>query len=307
MLKKYFVFSILLAVLLGLLFPNFFVLLKPALVWLLGLIMLIVGMNVKYEEFRDIRKFKYKILVAVLIKFIFVSLLAFMIGKLFGLSQYAFIGLVIVGCCPGGTASNLMALLSKANLSLTVLLTLLTSILAPIMMPVTLFVLLHKVVEVPVLHIITTMLMVALLPLCMGGIIHKTKILNQYFTQKLSNLAVLSILLIITIIVSLNEKLFYHIPFNLLLACLTLNILAYLIGYLTSVIMKFEYKERLSLVYEFSILDVGLGIIIALTFFSPETALAGTIYAILQNITGPIIVYMANRMHKKAIIPGVIN
>ena len=146
MLKKYFVFSILLAVSLGLLFPNLFLLLKPTLVWLLALIMLIVGMNVKYEEFRDIRKFKYKILLAVLIKFILVSLLAFMIGKLFGLSQYAFIGLIIVGCCPGGTASNLMALLSKANLSLTVLLTLLTSILAPIMMPVTLFVLLHKVV-----------------------------------------------------------------------------------------------------------------------------------------------------------------
>ena len=144
-------------------------------------------------------------------------------------------------------------------------------------MPVTLFVLLHKVVAVPVFHIITTMLMVALLPLCIGAIIHKTKILNQHLNKKLSNLAVLSILLIITIIVSLNEKLFYHIPFNLLLACLTLNVLAYLIVYITSVIMKFEYKERLSF------------------------------YAILQNITGPIIVYMANSMNKKAIIPRVIN
>ena len=57
----------------------------------------------------------------------------------------------------------------------------------------------------------------------------------------------------------------------------------------------------------YELLPIGLGIIIALTFFSPETALAGTIYAILQNITGPIIVYMANNMNKKAIISGVIN
>ena len=69
--------------------------------------------------------------------------------------------------------------------------------------------------------------------------------------------------------------------------------------------MKFEYKERLSLIYEFSILDVV--VLLLLNIFSPETALAGTIYAILQNITGPIIVYMANRMNKKAIISGVIN
>ncbi|MDE4940650.1 bile acid:sodium symporter family protein, partial [Francisella tularensis subsp. holarctica] len=56
------------------------------------------------------------------------------IGKLFGLSLTALIGLVIVGACPGGTASGVMALLARENISLVVSLTFLTTLLAPIFM-----------------------------------------------------------------------------------------------------------------------------------------------------------------------------
>lgn len=66
-------------------------------------------------------------------------LAAFIIGKLFGLSLTALIGLVIVGACPGGTASGVMALLARANISLVVSLTFLTTLLAPIFMPLIIY------------------------------------------------------------------------------------------------------------------------------------------------------------------------
>lgn len=296
MLRRYFTVLILLGACLGVLFPSLFLHFKILIPWLLALIMLVIGINVKIEEFKALRQYKGHCLITIVLKFLTVSLAAFGIGSIFNLTPNEFIGIVIVGCCPGGTAANLMAYLSKANLALTVSLTLVTTALTPIVMPGVIYVFLHQHLAMPWQSMVKTLLIIALLPICIGIIF------NQFiisFSNKarvyLSEIAIITIVIIITIIVSLNSTLILNIPIKLLLACLLLNVVAYGIGYIVAAILKFDHAAKLSLIFEFSILDVGLGIVIAMMFFNPEAALAGTIYAILQNMTGPLLVSLINK------------
>lgn len=145
--QKYFAIIVILGVLLAVSVPYIFIPLKPYITYLLATIMLVIGLHLQPKDFVKVANLKGKLLVILFLKLTVTSIAAFIIGKLFGLSLTALIGLVIVGACPGGTASGVMALLARANISLTVSLTFLTTLLAPIVMPLIIYFSLQKVLS----------------------------------------------------------------------------------------------------------------------------------------------------------------
>ncbi|NBH63662.1 hypothetical protein CHQ77_03860 [Francisella noatunensis subsp. noatunensis] len=177
--QKYFAIIVILGVLLAVSVPYIFIPLKPYITYLLATIMLVIGLHLQPKDFVKVANLKGKLLVILFLKLTVTSIAAFIIGKLFGLSLTALIGLVIVGACPGGTASGVMALLARANISLTVSLTFLTTLLAPIVMPLIIYFFFAKSIELDWFGMFETMAIIVILPIVLGILISKFTKLND--------------------------------------------------------------------------------------------------------------------------------
>lgn len=276
--------------------PSIFLWVKPHISQLLALIMLGIGINLSSKEIQTTWKLRNKLLLVVLIRFLLLSTSSYLIARLFHLPLYDLIGLVIIGACPGGTASNVMALLSKSNASLTIMLTLVTTLLSPIFLPILAFLFLHKHVEIPIIGIFATTLTIVILPVLLGAFVKKilpkssTTLLCDYFPL----LSILSIALIVAYVIAENQVRISGLPILVFLSVLIVNLLGYIYGYSISRLLKLNLPEKQALTYEFGMQDTGLGVVIATTFFSPAAALSGAIFSMLQNITAPILIKIWN-------------
>lgn len=96
------------------------------------------------------------------------------------------------------------------------------------------------------------------------------------------------------VVTALNKDTIVLVPSDIILSVIILSTFANIFGYLIGKVLGLDFESRLALLFEFSILDVGLGIVIALVFFGNQAAIAATFYAIWQNIVGPIIVNFIN-------------
>ncbi|WP_212789789.1 bile acid:sodium symporter family protein [Francisella halioticida] len=292
--QKYFAVIVILSVVLAISIPSVFIPLKPYITYLLAGIMLIIGIHLKAKDFVKVASLKGKLLIILFLKLIVTSVAAFIIGKLLGLNLMALIGLVIVGTCPGGTASGVMALLARANISLVVSLTFLTTLLAPIFMPLIIYFFFSKSIKLDWFGMFETMAIIVIVPIVLGILISKFTKLSDSTLKIISNIPILLIILIVMIVVALNKETIMLVPKNIILSVIILSAVANIFGYLIGRILGLDFESRLALLFEFSILDVGLGIVIALVFFGNQAAIAATFYAIWQNVIGPIIVNFVN-------------
>jgi BASS family bile acid:Na+ symporter len=292
--QKYFAVIVIAGVALAISMPSVFIPLKPYITYLLAAIMLIIGLHLQAKDFVKVANLKGKLVIILLLKLTVTSIAAFIIGKLFGLNLMALIGLVIVGACPGGTASGVMALLARANISLTVSLTFLTTLLAPIFMPLIIYIFFSKSIELDWFGMFKTMAIIVIVPIVLGILISKLSRLGESVLNKISNVPILLIILIVMIVTSLNKDTIMLVPVDIIISVIVLSLFANIVGYLIGKALGLDIDSRLALLFEFSILDVGLGIVIALVFFGNQAAIAATFYAIWQNIIGPIIVNIIN-------------
>lgn len=292
--QKYFAIIVIAGVILAISIPSIFIPLKPYITYLLAAIMLIIGLHLQAKDFVKVANLKGKLLVILVLKLTVTSIAAFIIGKFFGLDLTALIGLVIVGACPGGTASGVMALLARANISLVVSLTFLTTLLAPIFMPLIIYFFFAKSIKLDWFGMFETMAIIVIVPIVLGILINKFTKLNDSTLKKISNIPILLIMLIVMIVTALNKDTMMLVPTDIILSVIILSIFANIFGYLIGRVLGLDFDSRLALLFEFSILDVGLGIVIALAFFGNQAAIAATFYAIWQNIIGPIIVNFVN-------------
>ncbi|APC96586.1 bile acid:sodium symporter family protein [Francisella frigiditurris] len=287
--SQYFSLIIILAALIGIFFPSMFRSFGGVIPYLLALIMFSVGLHINISDFKYVVNLRYKIFIILFLKISCTAYLAYLIGKFLGLNLLELVGLVIVGTCPGGTAASVMALLSRANVTLAVCLTMITTILTPITMPLIIYSLFHESVELDWLGMAQTTFTIVIIPIALGLLVKKKNIFGPNALDIFTNIAIIAITLIVMIIVALNYNIILALPVKLILSVIILSILASFIGYIVGVMFNLDTASRKALLFEFSILDVGLGIVIATIFFGKEAAIAGVFYAVWQNIVGPII------------------
>ncbi|MBO4779457.1 MAG: bile acid:sodium symporter family protein, partial [Selenomonadaceae bacterium] len=120
----------------GLLLPASFTWVTPQIPKLLGVIMFGMGMTLRIEDFKEILRRPREIFIGVAAQFLIMPLLAYFFAIIFNLSPDLAAGVILVGTCPGGTASNVMTYLAKGDLALSVSMTMTTTLLAPIVTPI---------------------------------------------------------------------------------------------------------------------------------------------------------------------------
>ena len=165
---------VLLSALAALLFPGTIGHLKPTLINpLLGVIMFGMGLTLKAEDFKVVFSRPKDVLVGCLAQFTVMPLLAFALTIIFRLEPALAIGVILVGCCPGGTASNVITYLAKGDLALSVGMTAVSTLLAPVLTPLLVWLLAGETVDVDVVGMLLSILWVVILPIALGLLVKR--------------------------------------------------------------------------------------------------------------------------------------
>ena len=107
----------------------------PYVSWMLGIVMFGMGMTLKVADFQRVLQHPKEVAIGVAAQFIIMPLVALALVKVFALPPELAIGVILVGTCPGGTASNVIAYLARGDVALSVSMTMTTTLLAPIVTP----------------------------------------------------------------------------------------------------------------------------------------------------------------------------
>ncbi|WP_461830159.1 bile acid:sodium symporter [Aquifex sp.] len=283
--------------LLGFLFPQYFAPLKELIVPLLILIMLSMGLTLSPRDFSDLLRRPYIVLYGALLQFTLMPLTAYALGVIFNLPAQLFVGVVLVGAAPGGTASNLITYLSKGDLPYSISMTTLSTLLSPLLTPLWTYILAGKYVEVPFLSMVETTLKIVVLPVILGMVLrHLLGERIRKVEKALPYMAILSISLIIAIIFALNLEPLKKISPTILTVVLLHNLLGFILGYAFGVIVGLDRKKAKTLSIEVALQNSGLSAVLAIKYFSKVAAIPSAIFSLSQNLLGVLFSFLFRRL-----------
>jgi len=288
--EKYFHLLILIFAILAFIKPELFFWVNPYIKQILGGIMFCMGATLRFTDFKKIIKTPKLIFVGVLLQYTCMPVLAYIISKGLQLPIEQLIGMVIVGCCPGGTASNLITFLSKGNVALSVTLTICSTMMAPFLTPIILYVLLAEEVPIDILILMKSIFWIVIFPIVDALLIrHFFERQFQKIAFVFPSIAIILISLIVAYVIGVNKNLLLGIPLLLFLAVILHNGFGYLLGYFISKGLRFSEKEARTIAIEVGMQNSGLGLTLANQFFSAGAALPSALFSIWHNLSGVFI------------------
>lgn len=280
-------------------YPENFISLKSSIIYLLALVMLGMGMTLQFDDFKKLLSLKALILLGLLLQFTIMPLTAWLISIALGLSMPLLTGMLLVGACPGGTASNVICYLAKGNIALSLTLTSCSTLVAIIATPILTWIYLGQSIEVPVINMFISMLKIILLPVTLGVLI------NHFFGEKLNSLnqifpsiSILSICLIIAIIIASNQSKLQSMAFILVGAVVLHNLSGLILGYIFSKLLGHDEETSKTLAIEVGMQNSGLAVALASQYFQPIAALPGAVFSFWHNLSGAILATIWSRSKK---------
>jgi BASS family bile acid:Na+ symporter len=271
-------------------FPHVLINFKDAIIPLLMIVMFGMGMTLTWENFKDVFRSSGVIGFGVLLQYLIMPFAAFAVAKIFSLPAGLMAGMVLIGCSPGGTASNVMCYLGNADVALSVTLTATNTLAAVIATPSFSYLFLHQIVPVPIIEMMLSILQIVLIPVILGTAINsiwnnKIKTAGKFFPV----LSMLAILLIIAIIVALNKAQIYNVDYVTVLCTIFLNLLGYTLGYFIPKLFKYDKRICRTIAIEVGMQNSGLSVALAIKYFSVIAALPGAIFSVWQNISASLL------------------
>lgn len=267
----------------------------------LGLIMFGMGMTLDWEDFRRAFGRWPSLLLGLGLQYSVMPLLAVALGFGLDLPREALIGLVLVGASPGGTASNVLTYLARADVALSVLLTLCSTLLAPLATPALVELILGQRIEIDFLGMMRSVFWIVVFPLMDGLILRRILKHRLAPVQRfLPSLSILVISLVIACVMALNREAILGFPALVILAVTAHNLLGLGLGYgLTRLCGRGETEAR-TIGIEVGVQNSGLAVALAIKHFSAAAALPGALFSLWQNVSGAFLArFWARRNHEK--------
>ena len=267
--------------------------------YFLGLIMLSMGLTLSLEDFSRVLKMPKSILLGVGLQYTIMPGLGYALALGFNLPIDFVIGLVLVACCPGGTASNVVCFIARTHVALSVSLTTCSPLLAVLLTPFLTTWWVESIsleqtglkVDVDTLGLLLKTLKVVILPVLLGIF------LNHFFHRGVKKVeaytpfvAVLSIVFIVDFILADKKSAILEIGASLIVAVLLLHLLGFILGYVLSRLLKFTERDAQTVSIEVGMQNSGLATELARSNF-PAYGLAtvpGAISALTHCILGSI-------------------
>ena len=286
----------------ALIVPEAFVWLKAYIIWMLGIIMFGMGMTMTVDDFKGVLHSPKAVVIGVVAQFMLMPGLAYLLCQLFQLPPEIAIGVILVGCCPGGTASNVITYMAKGNTALSVACTSVSTILAPILTPAVFYLLASQWIEINAMSMLGSILQVVLFPIILGLIVRsvlKQKV--ETYIQVMPLISVLAIVAIVAAIIAGSKTQILESGLLILAVVALHNGLGYLLGFGASRLFKLPYADSKAIAIEVGMQNSGLGVALAAVHFaaSPITAVPSAIFSLWHNISGPALAtYWASKANQ---------
>ncbi|MEC5423093.1 bile acid:sodium symporter family protein [Virgibacillus sp. C22-A2] len=283
------VWVILFAVL-SFIFPGGFTWIAPHISLLLGIIMFGMGLTLSLSDFKGVFQAPKSVLVTVAAQFTIMPLLAFGLAMAFQLPPEVAVGVILVGCCPGGTASNVMTFLAKGNTALSVSVTAVSTVLAPILTPALTLLFASQWLPVSAGSMFISIVQIVLIPIVLGIVVRL--LFRKQVEKSVAALPLVSVIGIVGVasaVVAVNTDAIVTTGLLIFMVVVLHNVLGLFIGYLLAKGLKFDLSEQKAVSIEVGMQNSGLGSALALAHFAPIAAVPSALFSVWHNISGPIL------------------
>jgi BASS family bile acid:Na+ symporter len=293
-LKGYsFTIMIFAAVSLAMYYPQYFIYvgdfkLSKLIVPLMQIIMFGMGTGLSVNDFTGVVRMPKGVVVGVLCHYIIMPLVAFSITKIFNFPNEVAAGIILIGSCPNGLASNVMTYLARANLALSVTLTAISTFIAPFVTPLFMQLLAGQYVVIDFWMMAWDIVKIVIIPVTTGLIFNyflhgRFKILDEVMPV----ISMMGIGLIIVVITAAGRDALLVVGAYLIVAVLIHNLCGYFLGYWSARLLRMNDKDCRTIAIEVGLQNAGLGSSLAMAMGKLSTVgLAAAIFAPVMNITG---------------------
>ena len=264
----------------------------PWITYGLGGIMLGMGLTLQWSDFAQVAKTPSWVILGMLLQFTVMPFLGWALGILFELPSFFAVGLILVACCPGGTASNVIAFLANANVALSVAMTTCSTFGAILLTPFLTATLSGNYLDVDAWGLFYSTLKVVLVPVSLGVLLNQyAKNVTKRVVPFAPAVAVLLIVLIVASIIGQGRAIILSSGLNLIAAIMTLHFLGFILGYAVSKIILNNSAVSKTIAIEVGMQNSGLGAVLAReNFINPATAIPSAISSLVHSIYGSIFV-----------------
>jgi BASS family bile acid:Na+ symporter len=272
---------------------------KALLAIMIFFIMMGMGATLSWKDIKEAIKTPKALVIGMLSQFILMPIIALALAKVLQLPNEFALGLILVGCTPGGTTSNLFTYYSRGDVALSISMTVASTIMAVIMMPILIWVFTTSLaagnIQIPYANIIVTLLLI-LIPVFIGLRIRKK---SEQAAKKVETmgswLGIIVILFLIITWIPHNKELLSLTPWQVYTAAIMLGVFGYLFGYVMSMAANLRPMWRRTISLETGIQNTPLTIaIIILSFKDPlmsKILWLPIIYALFIVITSTIVAF----------------
>ena len=274
----------------------------------LGIAMFGMGLTIKMGDFQVVFSRPKEILIGCLAQYTVMPFLAWILAVVLKLPEDLALGVILVGCCPGGTASNVITYIAGGDVALSVGMTIVSTLVAPLATPSLAYVLAGAWVEVSFIAMVLSVVKVILVPVLLGILIRS--ILGKQI-QKISELlpliSVVSIVMIISGIVAVNADKIISCGMLVLGVVILHNLCGMGIGLVAAKLLKVPYDKVTAIAIEVGMQNSGLAISLATANFAanPLATLPGAIFSVWHNISGSVFAGIRRRGERQEINTNV--
>lgn len=269
---------------------------SPAISPLLGVIMFGMGLTLTWPDFALIARRPIPVLIGVIAQFLIMPLLGAGIAAALQLPPALAAGVILVGCCPGGTASNVVSYLARGDVALSVAMTSVSTLIAPFLTPLLCLWLAGEYMSVNGTAMMVSILQVVLVPVLAGLLVRwLLPRLVLAVTPALPWVSVAAISVIVAIVVAGSAGAIVSAGALVLLAVVLHNGLGYLLGYGAAALFRMPVPSRRTTAIEVGMQNSGLATSLAKTYLTPEAALPGAVFSVWHNVSGALLAAILRR------------
>ena len=261
---------------------------------ILGIIMLTMGMTLSPKDFKILLKRPLDIGIGTFAQYFFMPAIAISLVHLLNLPKEIAIGLILVGCCPGGVSSNIMSFLCKGDLAFSVGMTAVSTLIAPVMTPTLVYFLAKESVNVDVLGMFQSVLIVTILPVLTGVSLNYIFRKNETFPEIckiMPGLSVIGLACIVGGVVSHFGSAFIKSGVIIFVAAFCHNLVGYIAGWTIGRITNMTEAKKRTISIEVGMQNAGLATVLATKHFAlmPEAAIISAVSCVWHSISGTIL------------------
>ena len=259
---------------------------------MLGLIMFGMGLTLSPRDFQVVFSMPKDVLTGCLAQFTVMPLMAWLLTKAFALPADLALGVILVGCCPGGTASNVITYLAKGDLALSVGMTATSTLLAPLLTPFLVWLMAGTFVNVDTLGMLLSIVYVVIAPIVVGFLIQHY--LPEFTRRAVAYLPAFSsvvIAMLVAVIVGHNASRLLTGGLIVVLVVMLHNLSGLALGYAIGRLLGLSHDKRTSISIEVGMQNSGLASSLATIHFAafPMATIPGAIFSVWHNISGALV------------------